>query len=87
MYLWAKNAPNDIKLIVSDKAAKRIAGDNVGILPLLLYPLVKDKIQKALAPKPAPAAHPAPAPAPAAPAAPAPVAGYLGCDDGRRCGS
>ena len=73
--------------IVSDKAAKRIAGDNVGILPLLLYPLVKDKIQKALAPKPAPAAHPAPAPAPAAPAAPAPVAGYLGCDDGRRCGS
>ena len=72
--------------IVSDTAAKRIAGDNIGILPLLLYPLVKDKIQKALAPKPAPVAHPAPAPA--APAAPTPVAaGYLGCDDGRRCGS
>ncbi len=73
--------------IVSDQAAKRIAGDNVGILPLLLYPLVKQKIQQRLAPKPAPAAQPAPAPAPAAPAPAAPVAGYLGCDDGRRCGS
>jgi hypothetical protein len=68
--------------IVTDKAAKRIAGDNVGILPLLLYPLVKEKVQKALAPKPAPPAQPTPAaPAPGTPVA----AGQLGCDD-RRCG-
>jgi hypothetical protein len=56
--------------IVSDDAARKIAGDNVGILPLLLYPLVKNQVQKALAPRPAPAAQPAPA---------APV----GCDDCR----
>ena len=66
--------------LVSDDAAKKIAGDNVGILPLLLYPLVKNQIQKALAPKPA-----APAPAAQVPAgppyAPAPVAApSAGCD-------
>lgn len=69
--------------LVSDDAAKRIAGDNVGILPLLLYPLVKDKIQKAMAPKPAPAAHTAPAPAAAPAAQPAPASaarGDVGCD-------
>ena len=65
--------------IVSDGAAKKIAGDNIGILPLLLYPMVKNQLQAQMAPKAAPAAQPAPA---------APVAaGYLGCDDGRRCGS
>ena len=56
--------------IVSDDAARKIAGDNVGILPLLLYPMVKNQVQKALAPRPAPVAQPAP---------PAPV----GCDDCR----
>ncbi len=71
--------------IVSDEAAKKIAGDNVGILPLLLYPLVKDSVRKALAPKaaaPAPAAPPAAQPA--AGPAPAPNPG-VGCDckDGR----
>ena len=72
--------------LVSDAAAKKIAGDNVGILPLILYPLVKDKVRKALAPKAAPAAQPAPAPA-ATPAQPAPAAaGTLGCD-GCRDGS
>ena len=66
--------------LVSDDAARKIAGDNVGILPLLLYPLVKTQIQKALAPKPAaqPPAPPAAAPIPAQPA-PAPVAS-AGCD-------
>ena len=65
--------------LVSDEAAKKIAGDNVGILPLLLYPLVKTQIQKALAPKAAlaPAAQPAPA---AAPVQPAPAAAVAGCD-------
>lgn len=74
--------------LVSDEAAKKIAGDNVGILPLVLYPLVKDKLRKALAPKAAPAAQPAPAAAPAAaPAQAAPAAaGMLGCD-GCRDGS
>ena len=62
--------------IVSDDAARKIAGDNVGILPLLLYPLVKNQVQKMLAPKPT--AQPAPAAAPAQPA-PAPVAS-AGCD-------
>ncbi len=63
--------------IVSDAAAKRVAGDNVGILPLLLFPAVKDRVQKALAPKPA-------APKPAAQPAPAqPAAAGLGCDDCR----
>ena len=63
--------------LVSDSAAKKIAGDNVGILPLLLYPMVKNQIQKALAPKPA-----APAPGQAVPPAypPAPVAPAAGCD-------
>jgi hypothetical protein len=68
--------------LVSDGAAKKIAGDNVGVLPLLLYPLVKQKIQERLAPK----AAPAPAAAPAAQSAPAPAAAGLGCDackDGR----
>jgi hypothetical protein len=65
--------------LVSDDAAKKIAGDNVGVLPLLLYPLVKNQVQKALAPKPAaPAAQPA-----AAPAQPA-AAGDLGCDCQKR---
>ena len=64
--------------IVSDDAARKIAGDNVGILPLLLYPLVKNQVQKALAPRPAPVAQPAPAATPAQPA-PAPVAS-AGCD-------
>jgi hypothetical protein len=66
--------------VVSDAAARKIAGDNIGILPLILYPLVKDKLQKVLAPKPAAAAQPA---QPAQPAA----AGELGCDDRRACGS
>lgn len=62
--------------LVSDDAAKRIAGDNVGILPLLLYPLVKDKVQKSMEPtQPAPASPPAAQPA-AAPAA----RGDAGCD-------
>ena len=66
--------------LVSDEAAKKIAGDNVGILPLLLYPLVKNQIQKALAPKPAVPAQPAPVAQPAAAQpAPAPVAA-AGCD-------
>jgi hypothetical protein len=69
---------------VSDGAAKKIAGDNVGVLPLLLYPLVKQKIQERLAPRaaPAPAAAPGAQPAPA----PAPATAGLGCDackDGR----
>ncbi len=64
--------------IVSDAAGKKIAGDNVGILPLLLFPLVKNTVQKALAPKPAPAAQPAAAPA--AQPAPAPAAAGIGCE-------
>ncbi len=68
--------------VVSDAAAQKIAGDNVGILPLLLYPLVKNQVQKALAPQPAaPAAAPAGHPAPAAPPA---AAGEFGCE-GRPC--
>ncbi|MFN7143686.1 MAG: hypothetical protein ACK4YP_07925 [Myxococcota bacterium] len=63
--------------LVSDAAAQKLAGDNVGVLPLVLYPLVKSKLLQKLVPQPAPAAPPAPAPA----AQPAPV----GCDD-RRCG-
>jgi hypothetical protein len=63
--------------IVSDAAGKKIAGDNVGILPLLLFPLVKNTVQKALAPKPAPAAQPA---APAAQPAPAPATAGIGCE-------
>jgi hypothetical protein len=62
--------------VVSAAAARKIAGDNVGLLPLLLYPLVKNQVQKMLAPKPT--AQPAPAAAPAQPA-PAPVAS-AGCD-------
>ena len=71
--------------LVSDAAAKRVAGDNVGILPLLLYPRVKDQVRKALGPKPAPAqpAAPAPAAAPATPA-PAPAAAGVGCDCPKR---
>ena len=71
--------------LVSDAAAKRVAGDNVGILPLLLYPMVKDQVRKALGPKPAPAqpAAPAPAAAPATPA-PAPAATGVGCDCPKR---
>lgn len=67
--------------VVSDGAAKKIAGDNVGVLPLLLYPLVKQRIQQKFAPQPAPPA-PGPVPAPVAPPA------EVGCD-GRpcRCGS
>jgi hypothetical protein len=38
--------------LVSDDAAKKVAGDNVGVLPLPLYPMVKRKVQDALAPKP-----------------------------------
>ena len=64
--------------LVSDTAARKLAGDNIGVLPLLLYPLVKSKVLQKLAPQPAPPAQPAAAPAPQ----PAPV----GCDD-RRCGS
>ena len=64
--------------MVSDDAAKKIAGDNVGILPLLLFPLVKDKLMKSMAPTPAPAAQPAPAPAPQP--APAPATRGTGCD-------
>jgi hypothetical protein len=65
--------------LVSDVAAKKIAGDNVGVLPLLLYPLVKNQVQKALAPKPAATAA-QPGAAPAQPAA----AGDLGCDYPKR---
>jgi hypothetical protein len=68
--------------LVSDAAAKRVAGDNVGVLPLLLYPMVKDQVRKALAPKPAPA-QPA-APTPAANPAPAPAAAGVGCDCPKR---
>ena len=65
--------------LVSDEAARKIAGDNVGILPLLLYPLVKNQVQKALAPKPA-AAPMQPTPGPV-PAQPAPTAlATTGCD-------
>ena len=64
--------------IVSDAAGKKIAGDNVGILPLLLFPMVKDAVQKKLAPKPAPAAQPAPAPA--AQPVPALAAAGIGCE-------
>ncbi len=64
--------------LVSDDAAKKIAGDNVGILPLLLYPLVKNQIQKAFAPK---SAAPAPGQAPPPAYPPAPVAApAAGCD-------
>jgi hypothetical protein len=66
--------------IVSDAAAKRVAGDNVGILPLLLFPAVKDRVQKALAPK---QAAPAAKPVPAQPAPAQPAAAGLGCDDCR----
>ena len=65
--------------LVSNDAAKKIAGDNVGVLPLLLYPLVKNQLQKVLAPRPpAPVAPPA-----AAPSQPA-AAGDLGCDCQKR---
>lgn len=66
--------------IVSDAAAKRVAGDNVGILPLLLFPAVKDRVQKALAPK---QAAPAAKPAPAQPVPAQAAAAGLGCDDCR----
>ncbi len=67
--------------LVSDDAARKIAGDNVGILPLLLYPLVKNQIQKALAPKPAAPAQAAQVPAGPPYAQPAPVAApSAGCD-------
>lgn len=66
--------------LVSDDAARKIAGDNIGVLPLLLYPLVKNQIQKAFAPKPA-AAPPGQAAPAAAPAQPAPAAiATAGCD-------
>ncbi|MDP2316566.1 MAG: hypothetical protein Q8P41_26975 [Pseudomonadota bacterium] len=64
--------------LVSDAAAKKVAGDNVGILPLVLYPLVKNRILQKLGPQPAPAPAAAPAPAQQAPVAP------VGCDDCRR---
>ena len=38
--------------LVSDNAAKKVAGDNVVVFPLLLYPMVKRKVQDAFAPKP-----------------------------------
>ncbi|MDP2308467.1 MAG: hypothetical protein Q8P18_20780 [Pseudomonadota bacterium] len=62
--------------LVSDAAAKKVAGDNVGFLPLVLYPLVKNRILQKLGPQPAPAPPSAPV---AATPAPAPV----GCDDCR----
>ena len=70
--------------LVSDAAARKLVGDNIGVLPLLLYPLVKNQIQKAFAPKqaaPQPGQPGTVAVAPAAPvqAAPAPVA-TAGCD-------
>ncbi|MFZ5480636.1 MAG: hypothetical protein ACOZNI_27990 [Myxococcota bacterium] len=68
--------------LVSDAAVKKIAGDNVGILPLVLYPLVKQRIQQKLTPNP----EGSPAqPAPPAPGA-APTAAGVGCDP-RRTGS
>ncbi len=71
--------------LVSDQAAQRLAGDNVGILPLLLFPLVKKQVQKALAPQPAAPAPAQPAAAvPAQPAAPAPA--DVGCDCNDRRG-
>ncbi len=66
--------------IVSDEAAHKIAGDNVGILPLLLYPMVKKQIQKLVGPKPAPGAVP-PAAVPAPPVdQPTPDTSGVGCD-------
>ena len=67
--------------IVSDEAAHKIAGDNVGILPLLLYPMVKKQIQKLVGPKPAPGAVP-PVAVPVAPPVdqPAPETSGVGCD-------
>lgn len=61
--------------VVSDDAAKKVAGDNVGVLPLLLYPLVKQKVQQALAPKPA-----VPSAAPAVSNPPNPTQGEFACD-------
>ncbi len=73
--------------IVSDEAAHKLAGDNVGILPLLLYPLVKNQIQKLVAPKhPGAQGHPGqpgqatPAPVAQPAAQPAPVIDAAGCD-------
>lgn len=67
--------------LVSDEAARKVAGDNVGVLPLVLYPLVKSRIlQKLTQPAPAAPAQPAPAAPPTTAAAPAPV----GCDDCRK---
>jgi hypothetical protein len=61
--------------VVSDDAARKVAGDNIGVLPLLLYPLVKQKVQQALAPKSA-----APTAAPAVSNPPKPAQGELACD-------
>ena len=68
--------------IVSDEAAHKIAGDNVGILPLLLYPMVKKQIQKLVGPKPAAPGAVPPAPGPVAPPVdqPAPDTSGVGCD-------
>ncbi len=66
--------------IVSDEAAHKIAGDNIGILPLLLYPMVKNQIQKLVAPKQPPAPVQPGQPAAAAPPAPASDTSGVGCD-------
>lgn len=60
--------------MVSDSAAKKIAGDNVGLLPLLLYPLVKQRVQSKLFP-----GQPA-QPQAEAPPAVAPNATPVGCE-------
>ena len=74
------SAGDVLNACTSDAAARKVAGDNVGILPLVLYPLVKSKVLQKLAPQPAaPAAQPAPA-APAPAAQPAPAAAGVGCD-------
>ena len=66
--------------LVSDGAARKLAGDNIGVLPLVLFPLVRARVQAALAPRPA--ALPPGAPAPAAPPPSAPAT--AGCDCRRR---
>lgn len=74
--------------VVSDAAAQKVAGDNVGILPLVLYPIVKSKVLQKLAPQhaAAPATPPAPGAPPAASASPT-SAGDVGCDRSKWSGS
>ena len=66
--------------LVSDDAAKKVAGDNVGVLPLLLYPLVKRKVQDALAPKPGTTANATPGVTTATPNVTPATQGDLACE-------